>query len=157
MLPTNEHRDVRARKPLIPYGVAGVRKRERFFRLTIPYERLPVYLYFPVSFARTKECKRGWNAEVTGGSRLNQPASSENIVRGLYGLCVYRGGSREGGPDGVWCKEGVAFRCVWVLWSAYGDARLNSMLSSLTSAYLSPDIPSKHCSHGRGRVAFIAT
>lgn len=57
----------------------------------------------PVSFAHAEECKRGRNAEATGGLRLNQPASSENVVRGLYGLYemrlpwrVARGWSRWG-------------------------------------------------------------
>lgn len=64
--------------------------------------------------------------------------------------CVYRGGSREGGPDGVWCEEGVAFRCVWVLWGAYGDARLKLDVLSLPLPFLSPT--SRHTS----RPAFLA-
>lgn len=78
-----------------------------------------------------------------------------------YTRCVYRGGSRKGGPDGVWCKEGAAFRRVCVLWGAYGDARLKSMSSSSFPWHRHTSRPTflrnAARSHGRGRVAFITT
>jgi hypothetical protein len=101
-----------------------------------------------------KEDKRGWKRGGVGGERAELESTS-GVARTSWGVsmgcmrCVYRGGSREGGPDGVWCEEGVAFRRVWVLWGAYGDARLKLMFS-LPLPFLS--LTSRHTS----RLTFLA-
>lgn len=101
----NEYRDIRARKPLVPYGVTGVKESSgyNFLRATayISTLRSLSFVYEGVQ-KRILEGKK----LLVAKSRLNQPVSSENVVRDLYMRCVCREGSRNGGPDGVWYKEG---------------------------------------------------
>lgn len=84
---------------------------------------------FPLLLAR----KTARNGETRRRQEEDRGWINRRVARTSWGVsvgymrCVYRGGSRDGGPDGVWCKEGVAFRRVWVLWGTYGDARLKSI------------------------------
>lgn len=149
VLRMDEHRDVRTRKPLVPYGVAGVREilpAYNSLRATTYISRLPSFFR---SYGRMQE-RNARRREDRGWINQRVARTSWGVFM-RYMRCVYGGGSRKGGPDGVWCRERVAFRRVWVLWGAYGDARLKSMPSfsfsfpCVTPAYLSTGIPSKHC------------
>lgn len=142
---TNEHRDIRARKPLVPYGIPGVRESSGLQFLTSDY----LYIDSSISLARTKECKKEWCAE--GGS-------CQWRSRGWINQWVART-SREGSLWIIWdaftvkgratvvqmgcgAKRGIAFRRVWVLWGAYGVA--SPFLRDIDIPF-SPDIPSERC------------
>lgn len=113
---------------------------------------------FPLLLAR-KTARKGETRRRHRGWINRRVARTSWGVCMSYMRCVYRGGSRDGGPDGVWCKEGVAFRRVWVLWGAYGDACLKSISPPPLFRHTSRTTFLRNTarSHGRGRIAFIAT
>jgi len=130
-----------------------------FFRLTIPYERPPIYFDSLISFAR-KNARDG-EMRRQREDRINQRVTrtSWGVSMAVWDAFIVEGRARVV-QMGCGIKRGIAFRRVWVLWGAYGDARLKSMSSSSSSSFPWHRHTSRPAflrntahSHGRGRVS----